>query len=112
VLLLAISVCVASIIDFGYNAYQRTSFFTSYTDPLTKQPRSGYHDEYAGAIETDLNLHMQLDAAVALLASAAVLGISVELSKLSRRRKRLVFGAEAVVLTLMIVVVSIVVRTP
>jgi uncharacterized membrane protein YadS len=52
---------------------------------------------------------MQLDAAVALLASAAVLGINVELSELSRRRKRLVFVAEAVVLTL--VVVSILLAT-
>jgi hypothetical protein len=51
---------------------------------------------------------MQLDAAVALLASAAVLGISVALSELSRRGKRLVFGVEAVVLTL--IVVSILVR--
>ena len=97
VLLLAISVCVVSLIDFGYNAYQRDSFLISQFD--------------TSAVEI-LDLHMQLDAAVALLTSAAVLGISVELSKLSRRRKRLVFGAEAVVLTLMIVVVSIVVRTP
>jgi hypothetical protein len=77
-----------------------------YPDPLTGQPISSdsYRDpEYADAIERDLDLHMQVDAAVALLASATVLGISVELSKLSRRRKRLVFGAEAVVLTLIVV---------
>ena len=111
VLLLAISVCVVSIVDFGYHAYQKANFSTSYPDPLTRQPRS-FDREYAGFIETDLNLHMQLDVAVALLAAAAVLGISVELSKLSCRRKRLVFGAEAVVLTLMIVVVSIVAKTP
>ena len=59
--------------------------------------------------DTLLEQYMQLDVAVALLASAAVLGISVALSKLSRQEKRLVFGAEAVVLTLMIVI-SILVR--
>jgi hypothetical protein len=113
VLLLAISVCVVSIIDFGYNAYQRANLFTSYTDPLTGQTSSDYRDPELvgrsawGKLESDLDLHMQLDAAVALLASAAVLGISVALSKLSRRGKRLVFGAEAVVLTPIVVAILV-----
>jgi hypothetical protein len=105
-LVLAISLCVASIIDFGYHAYQKTNLFISYSDPLTGQSRSEsyYHDpELGGSIERDTDLHLQLDAAIALLALAAVLAISVELSKLSRRRKRLVFGAEAVVVTLVVV---------
>jgi hypothetical protein len=102
VLLLAISVCVASIVDFGYNAYQRTILFSIWSDSFGDPP-------LGGSIEKNTGLHMQLDAAVALLASAAILGLSVALSKLSRRGKRLVFGAEAVVLAVMIVI-SILVR--
>jgi hypothetical protein len=111
VLFFAISVCIvsiiASIIDFGYNAYHRTDSFTAYPDPLSGQRRSDSSSEYVGFIEMDLDLHMQLDAAVALLASAAVLGISVGLSKLSRQRKRLVFGAEAVGLYLTVVSIGV-----
>ena len=47
VLLLAISVCVASIIDFGYNAYQRANLFT-----FTGQTSSDYRDpELVGKLE-------------------------------------------------------------
>jgi hypothetical protein len=105
VLLLAISVCVGSIIDFGHNAYQRTNLFRSDPDPFGGQTSSDYREW--GKLESVLEQDMQLDVAVALLAAAAVLGTSVALSKLSRREKRLVFGAEAVVLTLIVVFILV-----
>jgi hypothetical protein len=98
VLLLAISVCLASIIDFGYIAYQKTVFFTTATNP-----RSNSDSEYGNTPIMDLDLHMQLDAAVALLASAVLLGTSVKLSKIPHRRKRLVLGVEGFAVTLMVV---------
>jgi len=92
------------------NAYQRANLFNSYPDPVTGQIQTSYasgHD-YTGDVDRDL--HLQLDAAVALLASATVLGISVALSKLSRRGKRLVFGAEAVVLALIVVAILVTIQ--
>ena len=106
-LLLAILVCVASIIDFANTAYQRTNYFvfSSYPDPLTGQSRTDPEGNpgYRGYIELFLAPRMQLDAAVALLASAVVLGTSIKLAKIHHRRKRLLLGTEAVVLTVLVV---------
>jgi hypothetical protein len=104
-LLLAIALCVASIIDFVGNAAQRPRPSSSYADPLTGQPRSEHRESpnFIDPAEDEPELHMQRDAAVALLALAVILGASVKLAKISHRRKRLLLGTEAIVVTLLVV---------
>jgi hypothetical protein len=89
------------MIAFAYCAYQKadssgvspiSDFIGRPTRPAPGSGEYGYHDVYMAA-----------DATIALLALAVVSGISIQLSKLPRRTKRLVFGAEAAVLTLIIV---------
>jgi hypothetical protein len=100
-LLLVISVCVASIIDFGYRAYQKaySSDVSPISDFIGRSTRLG-----AGSFEYGYDdVYMAADAIIALLALPVVLGTSVKLSKIPRRRKRLVLGTEAVVVTLLVV---------
>jgi len=99
--LLAVVLFVAAIVDFGYNASQRPTS-RSYSDPITGERRwdAGEYrypkrHPFEVTAADDALLHMQGDAAVTLLALAVVLGTSVKLSKIPRRKKRIVFGVEA-----------------
>ena len=94
VLAVAISVCLASIVDFGYNAYQQTNFPIASDSDLLAEPT--IFDVY-------LEGPMQLDAIAALVAAVAILGMSVKLAKIPHRRKRLLLGIEAAMLALLVV---------
>ena len=99
VLLLAILVFAVSLIDFVYSAAQRGRTYTVYTDPFTKASMKVSEDPLFEREYLDPEMQMQLDAAIALLALATILGVLLKRSKLSHRRKRLLFGTGAVVLT-------------
>jgi len=101
--LLAVLVCIAAIGDFGFNASQKNRD-SSFNEPISGITLHGQDEgSYVGRDISKADLHLRFDAAVVVLAAAAMLVISVSLSKVSRRTKRLVLVATVVVVTLFVV---------
>ena len=100
--LLAVLVCIAAIVDFGFNAFLWREHDYSYRDPITGRrttadaSRSSLYDVSHGDFS---DAHLAFDAGITMLASIAALIASLSLSKVSRRTKRLVLGVAVVVVT-------------
>jgi hypothetical protein len=103
VLLLAIVVCVTAVADFGYNAYQNTTDSPLSYDWGAARWTVSWNGTHARSASADLDLRLQLDAMVIMLALPVVLGTSVKLAKIPHRRKRFVLCTEAVVVILLVV---------
>jgi len=99
--LLAVLVCIAAVVHFGYNAFLRADHSYSYPDPITGEQKTTSADELSPYLVPRSNddIRLAFDAGIAMLAATAVLVTSLNLFKSSRRTKRLVLGIAAVLVT-------------
>lgn len=102
--ILAILLCMVAIADFAYMAYQTSDCFTDNADPITAEaaPRVAVDSGDCRAEITRRDSHMRFDGLGVLLTVALLLGSGVALSHLRHGTKKLVLGAEAAVVVLIV----------